>query len=115
MDASLDTATVARVGALLKEKSQRDGTQFLVVSHRPEMQDSCCRVAGVYLLGGQPRALSVAFASKAGGDADDDDEEVEGSDGGGGGGGRDRGRDRGRDKDRGRDRGVEMMGGCEAV
>ena len=30
VDASLDTSTVARIGALLREKSSRDGTQFVL-------------------------------------------------------------------------------------
>ena len=62
VDASLDTSTVARIGALLREKSLRYGTQFVLVSHRPEMQDCACRLVGVYQYQQKPTAISMSFA-----------------------------------------------------
>nr|CCA16488.1 Structural maintenance of chromosome putative [Albugo laibachii Nc14] len=48
MDASLDTYNVHKVAQLLHKQSKDTDTQFIIVSHRPEMWKNCVYFVGVY-------------------------------------------------------------------
>lgn len=74
MDASLDTRTVFRVGRILREKAHALNTQFIIVSHRPELQAIATRLVGLYQCHGRPTALTLHFDTAA----DDDQEKLEG-------------------------------------
>lgn len=63
VDAALDTYTSARVGGLLREKAISSGTQFILVSHRPELHIYASRVVGLYLFNGSPSCVSQCFST----------------------------------------------------
>lgn len=48
MDAALDTYNVHKVARLLHKQSKDSATQFIIVSHRPEMWKECEYFVGVY-------------------------------------------------------------------
>ncbi|TMW60863.1 hypothetical protein Poli38472_000905 [Pythium oligandrum] len=48
IDAALDTINVSKLGKLLLQQSEKTKTQFLIVSHRPEMWELCSYLVGIY-------------------------------------------------------------------
>jgi chromosome segregation ATPase len=58
IDANLDSHTVQRVAALLKEKSLASGSQFIVISHRNEMQAIASNLIGIYSCDQRPNSIS---------------------------------------------------------
>ena len=46
---------------LYREKSFRSKIQFIMVSHRPEMQENATRLVGLYICNEIPQTLSVGF------------------------------------------------------
>lgn len=63
IDAALDTVNVARLAALLRDQSRETETQFLVVSHRPEMWEASGFLVGVYERAGSAQAVVCSFQS----------------------------------------------------
>ena len=61
VDAALDTSTAERLGQLLKLKASTTDTQFILVSHRPELMESAFRIIGIYLLHDMPTSISHCF------------------------------------------------------
>eukprot|EP00602_Paraphysomonas_sp_CaronLab_P005490 CAMPEP_0185023262 /NCGR_PEP_ID=MMETSP1103-20130426/5944_1 /TAXON_ID=36769 /ORGANISM="Paraphysomonas bandaiensis, Strain Caron Lab Isolate" /LENGTH=995 /DNA_ID=CAMNT_0027555767 /DNA_START=509 /DNA_END=3496 /DNA_ORIENTATION=+ len=59
VDSSLDTRTAKRVGQLMQKRGKEIGAQFLLISHRPEMQEAATRVIGLYRYNGYPTTLSI--------------------------------------------------------
>lgn len=61
IDAALDTVNVAKLGSLLRSQSLDAGTQFLVVSHRPEMWNLCASLVGVFERNGSAHTVACQF------------------------------------------------------
>jgi chromosome segregation protein len=61
IDTFLDSRTALRIGHILHSQSLKYGTQFVVISHRPEMQISASRIIGLYHLNGCITGCSVYF------------------------------------------------------
>ena len=61
VDAALDAAAVARVARYLQELAAEDSSQYLVVTHRPEMYVRTQQLLAVYTLAnGATQVVSVA-------------------------------------------------------
>lgn len=60
VDAALDTRTAYRMGQLLRQRSLKNGTQFIVVSHHPELQVAASRIIGFYHHLGRSTSISVS-------------------------------------------------------
>lgn len=58
IDASLDTRTVTRMGMLLRERAHEKNSQYIVVSHRPELHEFASSVTGLYIHSGVPKAFT---------------------------------------------------------
>jgi hypothetical protein len=61
IDAALDTVNVQKLAELLRDQSSQSTTQFLVVSHRPEMWDIAKYLVGVYELERSAQIISCRF------------------------------------------------------
>ncbi len=61
IDTFLDSRTALGIGRLLHSQSRKYGTQFIVISHRPEMQIAASRIIGLYHFHGCIASCSVYF------------------------------------------------------
>eukprot|EP01126_Amoeba_proteus_P007678 TRINITY_DN12756_c0_g1_i1.p1 TRINITY_DN12756_c0_g1~~TRINITY_DN12756_c0_g1_i1.p1 ORF type:complete len:197 (-),score=45.06 TRINITY_DN12756_c0_g1_i1:190-780(-) len=62
VDAALDSLAVERVAKYIKQVCKEEGSQFLIVSHRPQMYEVFPTIIGTYKIFGESRAL--VYSSK---------------------------------------------------
>jgi chromosome segregation ATPase len=59
IDSSLDSENVFNITALLSNESKKSGVQYILVTHRPEMYESCDKMIGIYSLQGTSKSISL--------------------------------------------------------
>jgi len=59
IDAALDVVVVSNLAKLLQSKARTSNTQFLVVTHRPEMISHAEKLLGIYLVNNAPCHLTI--------------------------------------------------------
>ena len=75
IDAALDVVVVSNLAKLLQSKARSSNTQFLVVTHRPEMISHAEKLLGIYLVNNAPCHLTINNISNKPIDDYMDDEE----------------------------------------
>ncbi len=62
-DAALDTLVTGKIGNLISNQIKESNikSQFIIVSHRPEIYTQANIICGIYSLNGFPQPLCIGF------------------------------------------------------